>query len=47
MEANIFVLLPLKCIEFPQHSVVKIFLRNDSYVTTSLQNMSNQLEYVL
>ena len=31
-----YVILPPKCIEFPQHSMVKIFLRNDSYVTTSM-----------
>ena len=36
MEANIYVILPSEYIEFPQHSKVKIFLRNDSYVTTSL-----------
>ena len=32
MEANIYVILPPKCIEFPQHLMVKIFLQNDSYV---------------
>ena len=36
MEANIYVNLPPKCVEFPQRSNVKIFLQNDSYVTTSL-----------
>ena len=36
MEANIYVILPLKCIEFPQHSMVKIFFQNNSNVTTSL-----------
>ena len=32
----IYVILPPKCIELPQNSMVKIFLRNDSYFTTSL-----------
>ena len=41
MEAKIHVILPPKCIEFPQHSKVKIFLQNDSDVTTSLRNTSN------
>ena len=36
-----------KCIEFPHHSKVKIFLRNESYVTTSLRNTSNLGESVL
>ena len=36
MEAKIHVILPPKCIEFPQHSKVKMFLRNNSYVTPSL-----------
>ena len=36
MEANIYVTLPPECIEFPQHSMVKIFLQNNYYVTTSL-----------
>ena len=36
MEANIYVILPSKFDEFSQYSKVKIFLRNDSYVTTSL-----------
>ena len=36
MEVNVYVILPPKCIEFPQNSVVKIFLQNDSYVTTSV-----------
>ena len=35
MEANIYAILPPKGIEFPQHSKVKIFLQNDSYVTNS------------
>ena len=36
MEANMYVILPSKCTEFPQDSMVTIFLRNDSYVNTSL-----------
>ena len=36
MEANIYVMLPPKCIEFPEYSMIKIFLQGDSYVTTSL-----------
>ena len=36
MEAEIYVILPPKCIESPQYSMVKINLRNESYVTTSL-----------
>ena len=47
MEANIYVILPPKCIEFLQHSMVKIFLRNNSYVTTSLWNTSNLEESVV
>ena len=31
MEA--YIILPPKCIEFPEHSMVKMFLRSDSYVT--------------
>ena len=31
-----YVILHRKCIEFPQHVMAKIFLRNDSDVTTSL-----------
>ena len=47
MEANVFVTLPPKCIEFPQNSMVKICLRNNSDVTISLLNTSNLGEYVL
>ena len=36
MEANIYVILPPKCTEFPQHLMEKILLRNNFYVTTSL-----------
>ena len=36
MEAEIYVILHPKCIEFPQHLMVKIFLLNQSYVTISL-----------
>ena len=36
MEANIYAILPPKCIEVPQYLMVRIFLRNDSYVSTSL-----------
>ena len=31
-----YVILPPKCTELPQHLLVKICLRNDSYVTISL-----------
>ena len=41
MKAIIYVILPTNSIEFPQHSMVEIFLWNDSYVTTSLSNTSN------
>ena len=47
MEANIYVILPPKCTEFPQHLMEKILLRNNSYVTTSLWNANNQGESVL
>ena len=45
METNIYVILPPKYNEFPQHSVVKIFLVNDSYFTISLWNTSNLGEF--
>ena len=38
MEVNIYVILPPKCIEFPQHSMVKIFFGNNSNVITSLRS---------
>ena len=41
MKAIIYVISPTNSIEFPQHSMVEIFLWNDSYVTTSLSNTSN------
>ena len=47
MEANIYVILPPKCIESPQHPMVKVLSLNDSYVTTSLRNTSNLGESVL
>ena len=46
-EANIYAILPPKCIEFAQHSMVKIFLQNDPYVTTSLWDTSNLGESIL
>ena len=30
MKVNIYFILPAKRIEFPQHSIEKIFLKNDS-----------------
>ena len=42
-----YVILPPKCIKFPQHSKVKILLQNDLYVTTSLWNTSNLGESAL
>ena len=36
MEAKIYVILPPKCIAFPQHSKAKNILQNYSYGTTSL-----------
>ena len=41
------VILPLKCFEFPLHLLVKIFLQNDSYVTTSFSNIGNVGQPVL
>ena len=41
------VILPLKCFEFPLHLLVKIFLLNDPYVTTSFSNISNLGQPVL
>ena len=41
IEANIYVTLPPKIIEFPQHLMVKIFLWNDFYVTISLWKLLN------
>ena len=38
MEANIYVILPPKCIELSQHLMVKIFLRNDSYANHFILN---------
>ena len=41
------VILPLKCFEFLLHLLVKIFLQNDSYVTTSFSNNGNLGQSVL
>ena len=41
------VILLLKCFEFLLHLLVKIFLQNDSYVTTSFSNNGNLGQSVL
>ena len=47
MEPTTYVILPPKCIKFPQDWMVKLFFRNNSYATSSLWNTSNLGESVL